>query len=248
MEPDLSICVLAAGKPEHSRRFLASVFENADHVSLDVIVLVDFIDGDFDLLSREFPEARVCECGGQKNVCDKINKVLPQTTGRYVSFWDHESVVTSHCLTRLVEFLDDVPEAGIAGPKIRSEKGTIQHVARCFPSFLSLLACGRNLPGKDMAGWSEYAGGETDWFAGSGMTVSRYLLGDIGGLNRSFSLFWPIEFCLRARKAGWHVHYLQDAQIVGSLAGWRKIMMPGMHFFPLRLWEALLLKLKSFGR
>ena len=241
--PDLSVCVAGFGPPETTRRFLRTVYDKADHVSLEVFVICHGDRNDFSALQAEFPDLTILAHHPGSYVNVTINRAIAASRGRYFSVWDDNTVVSGGCLPALVEFLDEVPEAGVAGPKIRDDRGEIQQVARTFPSFLSLLAAAGPQPhGRPASGWSEYASGETDWFAGPGITVSRVLLDDIGGIHPDLLLYWPVDFCLRARRAGWHVHYLNDAQATGSLAAWQQTMTMGRELWWRRLWEACLLK------
>jgi GT2 family glycosyltransferase len=241
VQPDLTICVAARGSLEPLRRFLRAVYATADHVGLEVFVLGHGRQAEAAALADEYPDIAMLGSHPGENPAKAINRAVHESSGRYFSVWDAGSVVTSGCLSTLVDFLDEVPEAGIAGPKIRNESGEIQQVARTSPSCLSLLFPAGSSPGSPAAGWSEYGGGETDWFAGPGLTVSRHLLDDIGGLHPGLALYWPVEFCLRARRAGWHVHYLSAAQATGSLAAWRRTLCGERMTFRRRLWEACLL-------
>lgn len=238
--PDLSVCVAALGPPENMGRFLRAVHDTADHVSLEVFVLCRGERRDLSALQAEFPDLAIAALHPGSAVNPAINRAIAASRGRYFSIWDDATVVSAGCLQRLVEFLDEVPEAGVAGPKIRDDRGEIQPVARTFPSFVSLLAAtGPQPPGRTAIGWNEFAGGEADWYAGPGLTASRLLLDDIGGIHPGLALYWPVDFCLRARRAGWHVHYLSDAQATGSLTAWQRTMGHGT--FARRLWEACLL-------
>ncbi|MBI5556706.1 MAG: glycosyltransferase family 2 protein [Deltaproteobacteria bacterium] len=242
VQPDLTICVAACGVLESTRRFLRAVYATAGHAGLEVFVLGLGRQAEAAALAAEFPAIAMLGGHPGENMTKTINRAVHESGGRYVSVWDAGSVVTSGCLTSLVEFLDEAPEAGIAGPKIRNESGEIQQVARTSPSIFSLLLPSGMAPGRPAAGWNEYGGGETDWFAGPGLTVSRHLLDDIGGFHPGLTLYWPVEFCLRARRAGWHVHYLHEAQAAGSLGAWRQALSAGQESFLRRLWEACLLK------
>ncbi len=220
--PDLAV-VCVAGSVGQARRFLRSAYDTADHVSLEVFVVAG--EGmDSEPLEVEFSGMVVCPLTG--NVAKGINTAIKRSTARYVSFWDDGAVVAEGCLVRLVNFLDDEGEVGIVGPKMRSEAGFIQQVARTFPPLLSIL--NRGLPGKPMPGWDEYASGEADWLVGSGMVVSRLLLDDIGTLS-SWLPLWQLDLCRRANRAGWHVHYLNDAQVAASLTLWQE-KMAGRNF------------------
>jgi N-acetylglucosaminyl-diphospho-decaprenol L-rhamnosyltransferase len=239
--PDLTICVAGLGPLETTRRFLRSVFDTAGPVALEVFVINSVTQEESAALDAEFPDLAVVGHDPARFLNTTINQVISRSRGRYFSVWDSGTVVSEGCLLNLVEFLDETPDAGVAGPKIRNDRGQIQQVARTFPSFLSLLFATEHPPGRPAVGWNEYAAGEADWFAGPGITFSRLLTGDIGGIHPNLSLYWPIEFCLRAHRAGWHVHYLNDAQATGSLAAWQRTLSMGRDISWRRLWEACLL-------
>ncbi len=235
--PDLAICVVA-GSVGQARKFLRSVFDTADHVSLEVFVVTEGGQG-FESLVSEFAGVAICSEGGGVN--GRLNKAISRSSARYVSFWDDTTVVLSGCLGNLVGHLDGEGDVGIVGPKMRNEAGVVQQVARTFPSFSTLLSYG--LPGKVAPGWAEYASGETDWFAGSGMVVSRLLLDDIGILS-PWLVLWQLGLCRRAKRAGWHVHYIHGAQVTASLTLWQKRMTGGGSFFLRRLVEVFLMQLR----
>ena len=239
--PDLTICVAGAESLETVRRFLRSVDETAGPVGLEVFVITSGGQEQAVALVAEYPDLTVVEQAPDRFLNPTINEVIARSTGRYFSVWDSTSVVSAGCLLSLVDFLDETPDAGVAGPKMRDERGAIQQTARTFPSFFSLLFAAQYPPGRPAAGWHEYAGGEADWYVGPGITCSRLLLDDIGGLHPNLPLYWPIELGLRARRAGWHVHYLNDAQATGSLAAWQQTFSMGRETSWRRLWEACLL-------
>lgn len=244
-KPDLTVCVTGFGPPEFSRRFLRSVYDTAEPVAVECFLICPMERHDFSSLTEEFPGLHILTQLSASMVNTSINRALAESTGRYVSIWNDASLVGEGCLRGLVDFLDGVPDAGVVGPKIRNEKGEIQQVARSFPTFFSLLADSGLQPGRPAPGWSEYAGGEADWFAGPGITFSRLLVDDIGLIQPHLLLYWPIDFCRRAKKAGWHVHYLHNAQAAGSIYSWRRSLTCGREIFWRHLWEACLLK--GFG-
>jgi len=58
------------------------------------------------------------------------------------------------------------------------------------------------------------------WFSGPGLTINRFLWEEIGGLAEKFLYYWPLEYCLRASGAGWHMQYCHEARIVDAGNGW----------------------------
>ncbi|MFH1216143.1 MAG: glycosyltransferase [Pseudomonadota bacterium] len=242
VQPDLSVLVAAPGQAALIRRFLGALYGKADHVGLETFVAVSDPTGDDALLAEEFPALTLVEYNGAGPPGRFVNEILERSRGRYFSLWDQSAVIADGCLAALVDFLDEVPDAGIVGPKIRDESGRIQPVARRFPSVFSLFFSSSPLPGRPDSGWGEYVSGEADWFAGPGMVVNRCLLDEINGIHPRLSgSFWQIELCRQAKRCGWHTHYLHDAQATGSLERWQAAMGGIGAGMVRRLWEVCLL-------
>jgi GT2 family glycosyltransferase len=223
------------------KKFLHSVYDTADHVSVEVFVVAE--DGQLaeSFLADGFPDVEICPWVG--SVSGSFKGVVGRSTARYVSFWDDRSVVLNGCLMSLVGFLDDEGEVGIVGPKVRDDAGVIQQVARTFPNVFTLF--GTSLPGGIVPGWHEYASAEVDWYAGSGVVVSRMLLDDIGSVSGRLCL-WQLDLCCRAKRAGWHIRTIHDAQIIASLGAWQKKMAGGDSFFLRRWFEIMLIRLLMY--
>ncbi len=244
VQADLSVLVAATGDEPRLRRFLRFLAAGADHVGLEILVAVPEPLGNVALLRAEFPD--IVWIGRDRNRPPgaMINGALRLAGGRYFSLWDDAVVVGDGCLATLIDFLDEVPEAAIVGPKLRDQGGHIQPVARTFPALVSLFSSSSSSvvpPGQPAPGWGEYASGEADWFAGPGMVINRIFLDEEGGIHPRLSgWLWQIEICRRAVRAGWHVHYLHEAQATGSQRHWLEVMGGGRRRSR-RLWEWLLL-------
>ncbi|MFZ5763958.1 MAG: hypothetical protein ACOY4H_00005 [Thermodesulfobacteriota bacterium] len=241
VQADLTVLVAATGDEARLRRFLRFLVGGADHVGLEVLVALPEPIGNIASLRDEFRD--IVWIGRDRNrpPGEMINAALRRACGRYFSLWDDTVVVADGCLATLIDFLDEVPEAAIVGPKLRDQEGRIQRVARTFPPLLSLLSSSAAPPGRPAPGWGEYASGEANWFAGPGMMISRIFIDDEGGVHPRLSgWLWQLEICRRAVRAGWHVHYLHEAQATGSQRNWLDAM-GGERGGGRRLWEWLLL-------
>jgi len=62
---------------------------------------------------------------------------------------------------------------------------------------------------------------ETDWISGVGMLVRRAVFDEIGGFDEGFFLYFEeVDFCRRARRAGWKSWTVADAPVthIGSVS------------------------------
>jgi len=141
-----------------------------------------------------------------------------------------DTVVRPGALRALLSHLDSHPRAGIAGASIEDERGIRQRTAHPFPSPLtefvggSQLGIAARLLGR-RADWSSMQGRshECDWVSGACFAVRREVLDQIGPLDEGFFLYFEeVDFCRRARRAGWSSWYVADARVVhreGSSTG-----------------------------
>ena len=54
-----------------------------------------------------------------------------------------------------------------------------------------------------------------DWVAGASMIVRREVFDAVGLLDEHYFMYFEeVDFCLRARKAGWTCWYVPEARVV----------------------------------
>jgi N-acetylglucosaminyl-diphospho-decaprenol L-rhamnosyltransferase len=112
---------------------LASVEQHAAPVACEVF-LVDngSEDGTADAVEEAFPTVHVIRLDGNIGVAAR-NEGLRRARGRLRMFLDSDARLTPGALPELVAFLDANPDAGLVGPKLLYEDGTLQLSARRFP-------------------------------------------------------------------------------------------------------------------
>jgi N-acetylglucosaminyl-diphospho-decaprenol L-rhamnosyltransferase len=164
--------------------------------------------------------------------------------GETVLFINPDTLVEGDFFEGLEGFLDENPEAGVAGPRIVGADGEIQLTARKELSFLSgflgrtsLLTrlFPKNPLVKRLFPAAEKLTGPTavDWIAGTCMAVRRRTLEEIGGMDeRFFMYFEDTDLCRRAREAGWLVYYLPHVEVFhhsGASSGNRSKAIWNLH-------------------
>jgi len=144
----------------------------------------------------------------------------------YIWLLNPDTVVSPGALETLVEFLEGRPEAGIVGCRLLKPEGMPEWSAFRFPSVLGELENGMRLGlvSKLLARWivSPPAPSVTspcDWASGASLLVRRVVFEAIGLLDDNFFMYFEeVDFCLRARRAGWTCWYVPEAQVL-HLAG-----------------------------
>ncbi len=152
----------------------------------------------------------------------------------YVMLLNPDTVVRPDALRALVDFMAAHPTAGIAGSLIENPDGGADRSAHRAPSPLGELDGAARLgvlsrllhrytvspPLRDEAH-------ACDWVSGAAMIVRRQVLEQVGPLDEGYFLYFEeVDFCCRARDAGWQVWYAPAARVLhleGAATGIRAV-------------------------
>jgi GT2 family glycosyltransferase len=144
----------------------------------------------------------------------------------YVYLLNSDAFPERGAVSRLVDFLDAHPSAGIAGSFIHGVDGEYHQTAFRFPTiaseFESTIGFGpisRLLDRFVVALPKPEQTLQVDWLAGASMMIRRQVLETVGLFDETFFLYYEeTDFCRRARLAGWPTYYVVDSSVahVGS--------------------------------
>ncbi len=140
----------------------------------------------------------------------------------YVLLLNPDTVVRPGAIGALVSFMERTPRAGIAGSRLEDPDGSVQVSAFRFPGVLSELESGLRIGAASrlLSRWrtSPAPRGEeheTDWVAGASMLVRMEVIEALGGLDERYFMYYEeVDFCLRARRAGWACWYVPSSRVV----------------------------------
>ena len=230
IEPDLAVCLIHnPAQPEALFPFLDALLAHADPVALEIIVVASQPEHPALVrLERAFPEITILENNGGDQPAKARNHACRLATARYLSFWDETLRPQPGCLATLIRFLDETPEAGIAAPRIVDALGMVQPSVRSAPSLATILCLhtplARLLAAAPMIlkqhlllEQDHLRSFEAQWLLDTCLVVRREVVEDIGLLDEGFAAHYAdADYCLRARQAGWHLHYLAEAVAIQS--------------------------------
>jgi len=122
----------------------------------------------------------------------------------------------------LVGFMEQHRAVGIAGSRLRDLNGMAQTSAFRFHNILGELESGLRLgmASRILAKWRIAAppredAHRADWVAGASMIVRREVLDKVGLLDEGYFMYYEeVDFCMRARAAGWETWYVPESRVV----------------------------------
>ena len=109
------------------RACLSSLAPDVQAGLLEVIVVDNAsADGTPDLVLRDFPWAVVV--AGRENLgySKGVNVGIREARARYLFILNPDTVVRRGATSKLIEFMETNPSAGIAGPKLVFQDGSVQ--------------------------------------------------------------------------------------------------------------------------
>lgn len=223
MKPDLTISIINHSNPRMLHECLRSLFAATHRVSLDVWV-VDNATGGAGVpeIRAEFPRVRWLFNEQRLGFSANHNQVLRQAIGHYSCILNDDMVVHDGAFDKLLAYMKGNPAVGMAGARLLNGDGSQQNCTFRFMTLWSELVGICLLPGplnrlKTIALDPAQKGNSpalVDWVLGACVVVRAETLRQVGLLD---SETFPIanneevDWCLRARRAGWQVAYCPEA-------------------------------------
>jgi GT2 family glycosyltransferase len=225
-KPALSVCIVNWNTRQDLEESLRSVLRADPELGIEVIVLDNASgDGSAEMVRQQFPQVALIESADNTGFARGYNRAASSATGRHLLILNPDTVVQRGALSRLVEFMDSHPEAGAAGPCVLNRDGSLQFSCRRFPrpmvGVLRNTVIGRLAPRNRftreylMQDWDHGSIRHVDWVSGAAMCIRREAWDQVGGFDEGFFMYAEdMDWCWRARQAGWKVYYVPDAVIV----------------------------------
>lgn len=172
----------------------------------------------------------------------------------YLLFLNPDMRVFADSLAEPLRFMES-PEnqrVGICGIQLLDETGAVTRSCARFPTpgmfYAAMFGADRLLPrlGHFMREWDHTTTREVDQVIGAFFLVRWRLFEFMGGFDeRFFVYFEEADFSLRARLAGWHSHFLANAQAFHKGGGTSDQVKAARLFYSLR--SRLLYGFKHFS-
>jgi GT2 family glycosyltransferase len=234
------------------------------------VVVVDNASGDAAVLSRAVAEngwggwakVLVAERNGGfaygNNVAIRAALQSPRPPD-YFLLLNSDTEVFPGAVCSLLDFLETHPEVGIGGSSFENADGSPWPIAFRFIDAVSELESGLSnrlaswlLKNRQVVRYMKNEAAPVDWVPGASMLIRREVVEDIGLLDETYFLYYEeVDFCLRARRAGWPCWYVPHSHVMHiagqstgvSTRGQRPRRVPAYYFESRRHYF-----LKNFGR
>ncbi len=189
------------------------------------VVIVDNASQDAGLtaVQQRFPDHRWIFNTENSGYSRGVNLGLASVDADYYLILNPDIVVQPGAVDRLLGFADASPKAGIVGPQLLNDDGSLQESCRRFYTFGTLLLrrtfLGKLFPNSRtvdrhlMRDFDHQSPRAVDWVLGGCILVRREAIQRTGPMDERFFLYFEdVDWCYRMWQAGWEVLYSPDAR------------------------------------
>lgn len=173
------------------------------------IIVVDNASGDNSLAVLQQYHDQLKIIANNENIgFGRANNLgFQQSQGRYIFLLNPDACLQSeYDLAELMQFMDDHPDYGLAGPKVIKNQRTTPP-SFTYPGQKNLKGFVFNLPGK------------IAWVIGACMIIRREVYENAKGFDEDYFLYGEeADLCLRVRKLGYAIGYY-DKIVVTHIGG-----------------------------
>jgi hypothetical protein len=223
----ISVVIVNYKVPDCLRDAIRSVLD-AELAEQTELVVVDNASGDNskELITSEFKNVNWIQLKNNVGFGKACNIGVQSSSGKYVLLLNPDTVIAKDTLKVAVDFMQSHPQAGLMGPKILNQDGSLQ--ASCRRGFVTPLVAfyyftglsrlfpkSRHFARYHLTFMNENESAIVDAVSGSFMFIRRTLFDQLGGFDEQFFMYGEdIDLCWRVREKGYEVWYHPLTQII----------------------------------
>jgi GT2 family glycosyltransferase len=172
-------------------------------------------DGSLEAIGSAYPGVHILRLAKNRGYAGNNNAGIAwalEHGADWVLVLNEDTVLAADCVARLVQAGQAGPRIGMVGPTVYhfDEPDIIQSAGGTFDKAWVPLHRRQNKP--DSAQRTEVE--EADWLSGCALLVRRSLIEQVGALDERFFIYWEeVDWCLRARQAGWSLLHTPQARL-----------------------------------
>lgn len=224
--PNLSLVIVSYNTCQLTLQCLESIFKNKWRYKIELwVVDNNSTDDSVVVIKKKYPQVKVIQSKINLGFAGGNNLALKQARGDYCLLLNSDTLVQPQSLDNLMDFAKE-NNFEIASCRVVNKDGSFQANGGELPNFLPMFFW---LSGLDdllrkiisISSYQEvdqsyyYNGKHIGWVSGSVMLVNRSVFQKIGFLDEKIFMYGEdVEFCWRARKAGFKAGWTNRAEIV----------------------------------
>jgi GT2 family glycosyltransferase len=176
-------------------------------------------DGTAAAVAAAYPDAEVDPGDENLGFAGGVNTILRRSTAPWVLLLNSDAWPEPGAIEAMLACAARHPRAAVVAPKLVRPDGRLEASAWPFPSMRVTLGSALR---RDANIWPHDVERRVDWAVGAALLIRRAALDEIGELDDSLFMYAEdLEWCWRARDAGWEVWFTPAAVVrhIGNESG-----------------------------
>ena len=226
IRPDVSLVIVNWNTKDLVLKCIKSAIDTGGAYAQEIIV-VDNASGDdsVEAIKRDYPDVIVIRNEENCGFARANNIGIGKSKSRYVCLVNSDVQVLGRTIGYLIDYMDQNPRVGIAGPKILWPDMTLQDSCRKFPTLWTKLcetvALNRLFPnssvfsGEHMQFFAHDRIMKVDSLAGCFMMIRKTALKEVGLFDEEYFIYSEeTDLCKRCSAHGWDIEFLPEVCVV----------------------------------
>ena len=223
----LSVIIVNYNVKHFLEQCLHSVIKAAKDIESEIFVVDNnSVDGSAQLIREKFSNLKIIENKQNLGFAKANNQAIKQASGEYILLLNPDTVVEEDTFSKIIDFMEQHPEAGGLGVKMIDGKGNfLPESKRGLPTpwvaFCKMFGLAKLFPGSKRFGryhlsyLNENKIHEIDVLAGAFMLLRKTTLEKTGLLDETFFMYGEdIDISYRITQAGFKNYYFPKTTII----------------------------------
>jgi GT2 family glycosyltransferase len=212
----VSVIIVSWNARDYLKQCLESLSPAVCRYPMEIIVVDNASsDGSLELVESSFPHVRLIRSSANLGFARGNNLGIRNSNGRYLCLVNSDVKVLPDCISRLVDYCEQHPEVGMAGPRLTGGDGKLQRSCRGFPTLWNMLCRALALDtlfprcklftGYSLSYWPQDSTRAVDILSGCFWLIRRETLSRVGLLDEAFFMYgedmdWSKRFWLKGSR------------------------------------------------
>lgn len=222
----LSVVIVTFNSESTIQTCISALLESTKTIQTEIFIVDNNSkDSTSKIISENFPQVKFIQNSGNLGFGKANNMALREAKGKFILILNPDAIVNAKTLNFLIKNISKNEKFGFVTPKLLLENGNLDLACkRSFPtpevSFYRMFFLYKIFPNNpkftsyNLSTFPENENYTVDSISGAFMFCRKKLLQEIGFFDEKFFMYGEdLDFCLRAKKAGFENAYFGEIEV-----------------------------------
>jgi GT2 family glycosyltransferase len=219
--PKTSVIVLTYNSARYIKNNLETIHKFNKDSNIEIIVVDNNSSDDTLKIVKGLKfKVKIIQTGANIGFAAGINSGAEEASGEFLLFVNPDTQWIGGTINDMISVFDTYREVGIVGGKLVGKDGKAELSCGNFFGPIPSIAVALGLDGKMGVRFSPEKIRKVDFVSGGFMMVRRMLFNKLSGFDRNLFMYVEdMEFCYRAKQAGYFTYFTPEVEIIHESHG-----------------------------